>query len=34
MSLLKASMNIWKKDINADDESMWSEFEQDLELLD
>ena len=34
MSLLKASMSIWNEDINADDESMWSEFEQDVELLD
>ena len=30
MSLLKASINIWNEDTspNADDESMWSEFEQ------
>ena len=35
MSLLKASINIWNEDISpdADDESMWSEFEHDLELL-
>ena len=35
MSLLKASIDIWNEDINpdADDESMWSEFEHDLELL-
>ena len=35
MSLLKASINIWNEDISpdADDESMWSAFEHDLELL-
>ena len=35
MSLLKASINIWNEDISpdADDESMWSEFEHVLELL-
>ena len=36
MSFLKASTNIWNEDISpdADDESIWSEFEHDLELLD
>ena len=36
MSLLKASINIWNEDLSPhadDDESMWSEFERDLELL-
>ena len=36
MSLLKASINIWNESISPDeddDESMWSEFERDLELL-
>ena len=35
MSLLKASINIRNEDISpdADDESMWSEFEHNLELL-
>ena len=35
MSLLKASINIWNEDISldGDDESMWGEFEHDLELL-
>ena len=35
MSLLKAAINIWNEDISsyADDDSMWSEFQQDLELL-
>ena len=35
MGLLKTSINIWNKDISpdADDESMWSEFEHYLELL-
>ena len=35
ISLLKASINIWNEDISpdADNESMWSEFEHDLELL-
>ena len=35
MSLLKASINIWNEDISpdTDDESMWSEFKHDLELL-
>ena len=35
MSLLKASMNIWNEDISPDanNESMWREFEHDLELL-
>ena len=35
MTLVKASINIWNEDIspNADDESIWSEFEHDLELL-
>ena len=35
MGLLKASINIWNESISpdADDESMWSEFEHDLELL-
>ena len=34
-SLLKASINMWYKDISpdADDESMCSELEHDLELL-
>ena len=31
MSLLKASINIWNENISPD-ESMWSEFERDLEL--
>ena len=32
MSLLKASMNVWNEYISpdADDESMWNEFEHDL----
>ena len=35
MSLLKASVNIWNEDKSpdADDESTWSEFKHDLELL-
>ena len=35
MSLLKASINIWNEDLSpdADDESMWSDFEHNLELL-
>ena len=35
MSLLKASINSWNEGISsdADDESMWSEFEHDLEFL-
>ena len=36
ISLLKASINIWNEDLSPDaddDESMWSEFERDLELL-
>ena len=35
MSLLKASTNTWNEDIgsDADDESIWSESEHDLELL-
>ena len=35
MSLLKASINFRNEDISpdADDESMWSEFEHNLELL-
>ena len=35
MNLQKASFNIWSEDISpdADDESMWSESEHDLELL-
>ena len=36
MNLLKASINIWNEDLSPDaddDESMWSEFERDLELL-
>ena len=35
MSLLKASINIRNEDISSDayDESMWSEFEHNLELL-
>ena len=35
MRLLKASINIWIEGIstNADDESIWSEFEHDLKLL-
>ena len=35
MSLLKATTNIWNEDTgpDADGESMWSEFEHDLELL-
>ena len=35
MSLLKASMNVWNEYISpdADDESMWNEFEHDLKLL-
>ena len=34
MSLLKASMNVWNEYItpDADDESMWNEFEHDLKL--
>ena len=36
MSFLKDSTNIWNEDISpdADDESIWSEFEHNLELLD
>ena len=35
MSWLKVSMNIWNEDISPDanNESMWREFEHDLELL-
>ena len=35
MTLVKASINIWNEDISpdADDESIWSEYEHDLELL-
>ena len=35
MSLLKVSINIWNEDISPDanDESMWSEFEHNLEQL-
>ena len=35
MSLLTASINIWNEDISPDanNESMWREFEHDLELL-
>ena len=35
MGLLKGPINIFNKDISpdADSESMWSEFEHDLELL-
>ena len=35
ISLLKASVNIWDENISsgADDESIWSGFEHDLELL-
>ena len=35
MNLLKVSTNIWNEDISPDanDESMWSEFEHNLELL-
>ena len=35
MNFLKVSINIWNEDISPDanDESMWSEFEHNLELL-